>query len=366
VFFRGENVRECLRLALMRPGWSFVRELPSSLTRLRLTASGYHLLDGLETLQQCPNLEELDVDVGDGPSFDKSAHSASGEVARALASLPLKRVGLHAALALHCLYLPDLKVPATQRTFDVGHDVYFTTLEEQIDPVSRRSVEKLTLHVHSIPMCPCLSSWSALRELVIGDMWRHFENPCLVPFSLMGLEVVAGTLRHLTVSSSRNLTCVELPAGIHLRSFVCISSGALILHCHPDMLGQGLTDVLLGYASIAGTGARLVQVLSPRLETAVLEVHGLKCLSHQLLFTRATLVGEWWHGVFQVSKQQRSGGCFCCRVRVWVQGCLCPPYLSFLRYGILPTVHEDREVLYGYVDVPVDDEFRAPRPLWHL
>ncbi len=121
----------------------------------------------------------------------------------------------------------------------------------------------------------------------------------------------------------------------------------------------------MGYTSIAGTGARLVQDLSPRLRTAVLEAYGLKCLSYRLLFTRAPLVGEWWHGTLQLSKQQRSGGCFCCRVRVWVQGCLCPQHLTFLRYGII-SVHEDRAVLYGYVDVPVDEEFKAPLPDWHM
>jgi hypothetical protein len=364
VFFRGENVIDSLSLEYIRPGWSFVREMPPSLTHLRLMTDAHHLLHGLETLKQCGRLEELDVHVGAGPNLKKCVGAISDSVATALAGLGLKRVGLHNSIANHCLYVPDFSVPQTHRTFDVGIETYLSTLEEQIDDASRRSITKLRLHALSIPFCPSLSGCSVLKELVIGDMWRNFDHPCSTPFSLTGLDAVAATLRHLTLSSSREETCVELPRGLRLRSFVCVCSGSLLLHCDARMLVQGLMDVLLGYTSISGTGARLVEDLAPRLRAAVLEVHGFKSFSQSVLFTRAELVGEWWYGVFQLSKQQRYGGCFCCRVRVWAQGCLCPPYLTFLRYGIL-SAHGDRDVLSGYADEPIDEGFKTVYPDWH-
>jgi hypothetical protein len=107
-----------------------------------------------------------------------------------------------------------------------------------------------------------------------------------------------------------------------------------------------------------------VEELTPRLGTAVLEVLGAKKLRQSLLFTRAGLVGEWWHKVFQISKEQRSAGCFCCRVRVWAQGCLCPHYLTFLRYGIV-TAHDDRDVLWNRLDEPLEECSFPPFPAWH-
>jgi hypothetical protein len=96
----------------------------------------------------------------------------------------------------------------------------------------------------------------------------------------------------------------------------------------------------------------------------VLEVEGFRSLRQSLLFTHARLVGHWWYGVFQPRKQQHYGGCFCCRVRIWAQGCLCPPYLTFLRYGIV-SAHEDPEVLCGRMDEPLEGSSRHNFPDWH-
>ncbi len=141
-------------------------------------------------------------------------------------------------------------------------------------------------------------------------------------------------------------------------------SGTLILCCDARLLGQGLGDVLIGYTTIAGTGAGLLGYLAARLGAAMLEVHGFQRLRQSLVFTRALLVGEWWYGVFLPSKQHESAGCFCCRVRMWAQGCCCPPYLTFLRYGIV-SAQEDREVLCGQIIAPLGDASARVRPSWH-
>jgi hypothetical protein len=315
----------------------------------------------------------MDVDVGPGPEYHKLAPSAADFLATALAGLRLKRVGLHASSGCRSLYIPYFDVPEMHRTFYIGKEriwyflffenPYLARLEDQIDDASRRNVTKLTLHVERISACPTLSGFSVLRELVIGDSWRDFGNADPAGFVIKGLEVVAGTLRHLTVSSSREDTCVEVPPGLRLRSFVCVCSGTLLLCCDARVLSQSLGGVLLGYTSIAGSGARLVRDFGPRLGAAVVEVHGLRKLSQSLLFTRASLVGEWWYGVLQPSKQAESAGCFCCRVRIWAQGRMCPPYLTFLRYGIL-SAHDDREILWGFMDEPLEESSMSVFPAW--
>jgi hypothetical protein len=353
----------------MRPALSFVTQLPLSLTHLRLTCRAHHFLDGLESLKQMRNLKELDVHVlVDHPGcieedwywWPNGSHSLA--LGKALAGMNLKKVGLH--VLQEPMYLPDLNVPQMQRTFRVGAETW-SRFGDQINYCSRQSITMLALHVGRITYSPSLLGCSALTELVIGDIWRNFGQAYSMPFSLKGLETVAATLRHLTVSSSRGCTRVKLPGNLQLRSFVCVCSGVLLLDCKASILIQNLGDVLLGYTTIRGTGVRLVEELSPRLGTAVLEVLGAQKLRQILLFTRAGLVGEWWHGVFQVSKQQQSAGCFCCRVRVWSKGCLCPSYLTFSRYGIF-SAHDDREVLRNDWDIPLSIEFTWPSyPAWH-
>ncbi len=377
-------MRRVVSLHLERAGWSFARQLPPSLTRLRLTCRGDHIVDGLERLKHCPNLQELDVDLAIGPDFkkpeflgpryqnclgydavlEKFVEYDSASFARALAGLQLKRVGLHSSSGCHSLYAPDFQAAELHRTFYYAKEAHLYTLEDQIDEGSRPRVTKLTLHVHRVSSCPSLSACSVLKELVIGDIWRDFDSVSEVPLTVSGLEVVAGTLRHLTVSSSRRDICIELPNALCLRSFACVCSGTLHLHCNADTLGKGLRDVLLGYTGIVGTGLKLVEELAPRLGAAVVEVDGSKRLRQSLLFTRAPLVGKWWNGVFQVSKQQSSAGCFCCRVRVWAQGRICPSHLTFMRYGIV-AAHEDRDVLCGPMDELLEYASRHVYPGWH-
>ncbi len=348
---------------------SFVTQLPPSLTHLRLTCTAHHFLDGLQRVRQIPDLKGLDVhvlidcgDCVDVEGYWKPTGCHSLALGKALAGVNLKKVGLHVLQGP--MYLPDLNVPQMQRTFRVGAEAS-SKFGDQINYCSRQSITMLALHVGRITYSPSLLGCSALTELVIGDTWRDFGQAYSMPFSLKGLETVAATLRHLTVSSSRGRTRVKLPGDLHLRSFVCVCSGTLLLDCDASTLSQKLGDVLLGYTTITGTGVRLVEELTPRLGTAMLEVLGTQKLRQNLLFTRAGLVGEWWHGVFQVSKQQRSAGCFCCRVRVWSQGCLCPSYLTFLRYGIF-AAHDDREVLCNDWDIPVWIPFTMPTyPAWH-
>jgi hypothetical protein len=230
-----------------------------------------HLLNGLESLRQCPNLEELDLDVGLGPEYTRSsaAAPASACAARALAGLRLKRLGLHASSGCQCLYIPEPSVPQVDRTFYISDEAVFssyvtgetyrTTLEDQIDEGSRRRVGKLTLHVQRIPSCPYLSGFSALKELIVGDIWRDCSSPFCVPFILKGLEAVAGTLRHLSLSSSRAQTCVELPTALRLRSFMCVCSGTLLLRCDAPTLREGVVDVLMGYRPLLGRARGLLR-----------------------------------------------------------------------------------------------------------
>ncbi len=330
-----------------------------AVTRLRLTSDLYSLPAGLTALKECSNLEELDVEISQDPCFRKCEVEedlilVAKAVAEALASLHLKRLGLHASGGCWTVYIPVTDGPNMHRSFCIGDNRDPAPLEEQIDQSSRHNVTRLALHLDSQPSLPSLSGFSALKQLVIADTWWQSDDPRLAPFSLEGLDAIVGTLEHLIVSSSRAETCVDLPDTLRLRSLVCVCSGTLLLHCDAHTLGQTLGDVLLGYTSVAGTGARLVEELSPRLEAAVLEVHGFKRLRQSLLFTRAGLVGEWWHGVFQVSKQQGLRGGFCCRSRMWAHGCPCPPYLVFPRYGIV-SAHEDRWVLNGEMDLLLEE-----------
>jgi hypothetical protein len=378
VFFRGPDVRKCLSLQICRPAFSFARQLPASLTHLRLTCDGYDLVDGLHILRECPNLEVLDVDVTGPPLFwrdnedplviwrdneDRLVH-----VANAFASLSLKRLGLHASSGCSTLYIPRARPDFADMhlSFFIGATTHYPhSLEGQMDQESRCNVTKLALYVEDLPWCPSLLGFSALKELVIGDTWWELDDGTSMPFSMMGLQVVAGTLRHLTLSSSQRETCVELPQGLRLRSFVCVCSGSLLLHCDANALARGLGDVLLGYATLDGTGAALVEELGPRLMAVQLEVLGFtKRRLQSLMFTRADLVGQWWHGVFHPSKQQVFRGCWCCRVRLWVQGCLCPAHITFLRYGIV-SAQDDRDVLIGEWEELFDKPHEVVLPAWH-
>jgi hypothetical protein len=170
----------------------------------------------------------------------------------ALADLGLKRVGVH---ALGPIYLPDFNVSQMHRTFYVGRRTP-SKLQNQIDHRSRRCVAKLTLHIGLIALCPRLHGFSALTELIIGDTWRDFGNSYSTPLLLKGLETVAETLRHLTVSSSREKTRITLPPDLQLLSFICVCSGSLLLDCDAHSLSESLGDVLLGYTNIDGKGVR--------------------------------------------------------------------------------------------------------------
>jgi hypothetical protein len=162
----------------------------------------------------------------------------------ALGDLGLKRVGVHAIGGP--MYLPEFNVSQMQRNFYVGRGTR-SKLQDQIDHRSRRCVTNLTLQIGLSSLCPRLYGFSALTELVIGDTWRDFGNPCSLPLLLKGLESVAETLRHLTVSSSREKTRIKLPRGLQLCSFMCVCSGSLLLDCDALSLSQSLGDVLLGF-----------------------------------------------------------------------------------------------------------------------
>jgi hypothetical protein len=368
VFFRGRDVLKCLSLHWSRAGWSFASQLPDSVTHLRLMSDGDCLLKGLEMPKTCSNLEELDIDVVDDYyTFWKVVRDRAESLGKALASLSVKRVGLHSSAGCPTLYIPNVDVAQMHRSFYIGRDRYPSPLEHQVDRDTRGTITKLTLYLAGIPSWPHLLGCSSLRELVIGDAWTDDQYDIWMPFSLKGLEVVASTLRHLTVSSSRQETYVELPKGLRLRSSVCVCSGTLILHCDPHTVGPGLEDILLGYTTLSGTGSGLVEELAPRLQAAVLVVPEFHKLKQCLLFTRAGLVGEWWHGVFQPSKQQILHGCWCCRVRVWAHGSLCPSHVTFPRYGIV-SVHDDRDVLWGdrcWALDEAEDEKVPVYPDWH-
>jgi hypothetical protein len=228
-------------------------------------------------------------------AVDEELILLASEVATVLASLHLKRLGLHASGGCFGLYIRDLDVPQMHRSFFIGGDEVPGPLEEQIDESSRHNVTRLVIHVIFRPSCPSLLGlgFSALKELFLADTWWESQYPRPAPFLVQGLEEVAGTLRHLTVSSSWEETCVELPPSLSLQTLVCVCNGTLLLHCDAHALGQSLGDVLLGYTTVVGTGVRLVEELAPRLETAVLEMHGVKSLMQSLSFTRAGLVGEW-------------------------------------------------------------------------
>jgi hypothetical protein len=257
------------------------------------------------------------MDVGMTCDFYQGADSSSAPLAKALAGLPLKRLGLHASSGGPCMYIPDLRsVGELHRTFYVPGGPHGFPLEKQVGMKASRRVTKLTLQVLNTRLCPSLTEFTALTQLVVADSAREFGEPCATHFALKGLEAVVGTLRHLTVSTNREQTRVELPRVLQLRSFVCVCSGVLILDCDAYSLGRGLGDVLLEYTSISGTGVRLAEDLGPRLGRAVLEVLGPQKLRQSLLFTRPGLVGDWWYGVFQSSKEQKCVGSLCCRVRV--------------------------------------------------
>jgi hypothetical protein len=349
VFFRGRDVRNCLSLRHPRAFFRFAQHLPASVRHLRVMCAANVVVQALEVLKCCSGLKELDLDVAQGPWFRRPQESHTTPLARALAPLSLGRLGLHASSGCMSLYIPNPGIAQLHCTFFITAWAPTQPLEDQLDHKSRGCITKLTLHVGQISACPPFLGCSALKKLVIGDCFWEFGEASPTPFLLKGLETVAGTLKHLTVSTNRGETCVELPGALRLQTFVCVCSGTLLLHCDADMLSQGLGDVLLGYTTIAGSGAKLVEELSPRLGTAQLEVLGPQRLKQGLMFTRPGLVGEWWYGVFQPSKQHQAAASFCCRVQVWAQGCLCLPYLTFLRYGIV-SAHQDREVLHGLLD----------------
>ncbi len=364
VFFGGHDVRQCLSLHYDRPIWQFARQLPASVTRLKVMCRSRQLLDGLQTLKQHCNLEELDVHVHMSLNFERSA-SRPVSLGRAMESLSLMRVGLHASCGAMPMYVPDYSVAQMHRTCYIGDNgLSGLSLEDQMDHMSRQRVTKLTLQINRMPSIPSLSGFSGLKELVIGDCLRDFGNASPQPFSIRGLEVVAGTLKHLTISSSRRETSVELPHGLYLRSFLCVCSGQLHLQCNAPTLTQELGDVLLGYTTISGTGVKFVENLAPRLGAAVLEVLGARRLTQHLLFTRAGLVGQWWLEVFQISKQESWAGCCCCRMRIWAQDKVCPGYLTFMRYGII-SAHEDHEALIGHMDRPQEEPPMLAFPGWH-
>lgn len=317
----------------------------SSVIHLRLHCSRPDLLHGLEQVEQCCNLEGLHISVYGDLDWESSAEF--GTVSLALERVSAKSVGLHVFLG-EPLRIPECNVVVVDRTCFFGYKLHgrdrIVLLEDHMDYISRRRVIKLTLHVRLISSGPGLSGFLALKELVIADSEEFFGTASTLAFSLKYLDVVAATLKHLTVSSNSAETYIVLPQGMCLRSFVCVCRGHLLLHCDSLALSQGLEDLMLGYTTITGTGVGLVEN-APRLGEAVLEVLGPQVLRQRLFFSRPGLVGEWWHGVFQISKQQFWAKHWCWRVRVWAQGHVCPQYLTFPRYGV-NSAHEDREVLH--------------------
>ncbi len=337
----------------------FVQQLPPSLTCLRLFSVD-DVCYRVETLQQSCKLQELEIYVKDENL--NQGHPASISLAETLTRMRLRRLGLHQR-GCYSLYTPDIDTPQMHRTCFISEGKPNLSLEEQVDQRSCHRVTKLTLCVACIPSIIDFSSFSALAELVIADGFTGLRRHASHPFIVKGLEVVAPTLKHLTVSSLRKETCVELPQGLRLCSFVCVCKGSLRLDCDAQSLIQGLGDVLLGYTSIAGTGVALVNGLRPRLETVV-----LKCQQHtyehepqfrqrlNMCYTRGGLIGEWWYGVFEPTKDQ--WGYVFSRVMVWAHGRLCPSYLTFLRYSII-SPHKDRDVCSGWGRDDADDDLHA-------
>jgi hypothetical protein len=322
----------------------FAEQLPASVTCLRFGVED-DICNRVEALQQYCNLEELDI-------YVRSEELIQGDhicvsMAETLTNMSLRRLGLHQRLE-YPVYSPDINATQMHRTCYICEGTPTLSLEEQIDQTSCHRVTKLTLHIVHILSCPSLSVYSALAELVVGDGYPGFGRGASCPFALQGLEAVTATLRRLSVSSFRKETYVELPQGLRLSSFVCVSKGNLRLECDAQKLITRLGDVLLGYMTIAGAGVTLVKDLRPRLEEVVLscqQYEDARTYCHRqrlnVFYTRAGLVGEWWYGVLQPTKDL--GGWDFSRLEIWARGMMCPSYLTFLRYGII-SPHESRDV----------------------
>jgi hypothetical protein len=315
----------------------------------------------MEALTRLTNLTQLDIDVGQ--TTENSPLEGVIQVLRAVPSL--QGVGVHSASHCYRNGLRWVKTPdcrEVRMTVNLISKEYAWTpyMEDQMSEASRPRLSSLVIHFRGILFCPSLHGCSALRELVLAYCSRQFASVSGDHFSVAGLEAVAGTLTRLVISTDRILTSVTFPQGLRLQSLMLVCPGTLALFGDVITVCGGLEEALLGYAGLSGAGTELVSMLSSRLLSARLEVIGSQPLRQDLQFTHAGLVGQWWHGVHQLSMASDRLGPLCCRVRVRRHGRLCPAHTSFAQYGIIPA-HDDRDVRLNEQDSVYDT-----KPIWHI
>jgi hypothetical protein len=333
-----------------------VKHLPVALTSLRVFCNGAELVEAMRSLVRLTNLTQLDVDVGHTsgspswwpadkhsdeypvPQLRNQSFPKAHELRDAIRAVPsLRMVGVHSASASHHVNVQDPGGLEVCRTLNLVFNTppWSPTVEEQIDEASRPRLSSLVVHFHGINACPSLLGCSMLRELVLSHFSRQFTTVCPDPFSVVGLEAVVGTLTRLVVSTDRNLTSVHMPRCLRLQSLMLVCPGTLAVHGDVSSACSRLKEGLLGYSKVAGDGAELASLLSCHTSSAEVEVPASPPLRQGLRFTHASLVGQWWHGVYHKSMSSIGADSACCRVRVWEDGRLCPHYMTFARYGIM-------------------------------
>ncbi len=355
MFVGGRHARQSVSLVNHHKNWQFLEHVSLELTSLRLFSCRFGVIDAISTLTRLTNLTQIDIDVGQTCSYQKLKGLMD-----AFRAVPwLQCLGFHAAS--ECAYnrLRDPGCREVRMTVNLlSKDRHWTPyLEDQMDEGTRPRLSSLVVHFDGILFCPSLHGCSALRELVLAHCSRQFASVCQDHFSVVGLDVVAGTLTRLVVSTDRALTSIHIPSGVCLQSLMLVCPGTLALH--GNVVCTGLKEALLGYTELSGDSRGLVSGLGSRLSGAELEVLGSQPLRQGLLFTNPALVGQWWHGVHQKSMASIRLGSLCCRVRVWRHGRLCPPHASFAQYGIIPT-HADRAIPLNQHD----NDYKT-RPTWH-
>jgi hypothetical protein len=334
----------------------------------------------MRSLPRLTNLTQLDLDVTDtsySPSWWpvvahpndspvrhllQNSHPKAHRLLEAIQAVPsLKKVGVHSACDCLYLRLPDPGCDEVHRTLNVMFNemCWSPCVEEQVDEASRPHLASLVVYFRGISSCPSLHGCSVLRELVLAHCSRQFASVSPDPFSVVGLEAVAGTLTRLVVSTDRALTIVHMPTSLRLQSLMLVCPGTLAVHGDVLSAWSGIKEALFGYAEVGGDTAELTSRLSCRLSSAELEVFGSQPLRQGLMFTHPALVGQWWHGVYQKSMSSIRLGSHCCRVRVWKDGRMCPPHTTFARYGIM-SAHDDRDVWLNRRDLNC-----GPFPDWY-
>jgi hypothetical protein len=327
-----------MSLCVFAERWRFVEHLPIALTSLRVFCNGVELIEAMRSLVWLTNLTQLDVDGGHtsgSPSWwpaDKHSDEypvpqlrsqmfpKAHELLDAIRAVPsLQKAGVHSASGSHHVSVQDPGGLEVFRTLNLIFNTapWSPTVEEQIDEASRLRLSSLVVHFRGINACPSLLGCSMLRELVLSHCSRRFTNARPDPFSVVGLEAVEGTLTRLVVSTDRKLTSVHMPRCLRLQSLMLVCPGTLAVHGDVSSVCSRLKEGLLGYSEVAGEGAELASLLGCQMSSAEVEVLGSPPLRQGLRFTHASLVGQWWHGVYHKSMSSIGADSACCRVRVW-------------------------------------------------